>query len=53
MMPPPERDETCQRCRALVCFPAAADGLFCEQTQCPYRRLGTEAKAAGDHAWKW
>lgn len=47
-----EIEAKCERCRALIFFPAAADGVFCLRTDCPQVRLGTLPQAESVSGWK-
>jgi len=49
-----EIEAECHECRALICFPAGAEGVFCERAaNCPQTRLGTVPKAESRRQWKW
>jgi hypothetical protein len=47
-----EIEAACHTCRAMVCFPAASGGVFCERTNCPHPRLGTVPQASGTAVYK-
>lgn len=49
-----EIEAECVTCRAMIYFPGASGGVFCERANgCPHPRLGTVPVTGPPMGWRW